>query len=213
MYILSETNGQTCNKFFQYLYYLKLCIKKGSKLRIQVPDKTIEDYPNLINNAYISFPFYSSTISNLLGIKRSLWLTRWFTILFLNNYARFLLHQLSFHRLCFLSGKPTWTGTDEIYSDMRPLLQHLFQLKESLKGSVDKYFNQRNVIICGIHMRGGDYRKWLGGKYFFEQIVYRRVVDKFTTLLPQKRIKFLICSNEPIQQEITAKRDERSKSR
>lgn len=223
MYILSETNGQTCNKFFQYLYYLKLCVNKGIKLRVQMPDKTIEDYPNLINNPYISFPFYSSFISKIFGIKISLFITRWITILLFNNYIRFLLHQLSFHKLCFLSGKPTWTGTDETYSDMRSLLQYLFTLKEPLKKHVDSYFVEKiknsnpikdneisqvqlqsnnKVLICGIHMRGGDYRKWLGGKYFFEQTSYRKAADKLISLLPKNKIRFLICSNEPIQHKI-----------
>lgn len=223
MYILSETNGQTCNKFFQYLYYLKLCVNKGMKLRVQMPDKTIEDYPNLIHNQYISFPFYSSTISKIFGIKVSLFITRWITVVFLNNYIRFLLHQLSFHKLCFLSGKPTWTGTDETYSEIRPLLQYLFMLKEPLKQQVDNYFigkskkciqiqkgksltqfqlDKDDIVTCGIHMRGGDYRKWLGGKYFFEQILYRKAADKLISLLPKQKVRFLICSNEPIQHDI-----------
>lgn len=204
MYILSETNGQTCNKFFQYLYYLKLCVRKGIKLRVQLPDKTIGDYPNLVNNSCISFPFYSPIVSRLFGVKKSLWLTRWFTVLFLNNYVRFVLHQLSFHRLCFLSGKPTWAGTNEEYSDMRPLLQYLFLLKDSLKVSVDRCFCQQDVIFCGIHMRGGDYKRWLNGRYYFDQITYRKAMDKFISLLPQKKIKFFICSNEPIQRDVFA---------
>lgn len=202
MYILSETQGQTCNKFFQYLYYLKLCISLKERLRIQLPDLTIEDFPNLLNNPYISFPFYSPLISKIIGRMNSLELTRRLTVLFLNNYCRFILHQLSFHRLCFVSGKPTWGGTDEDYSSIRPILQHLFELRKDLREHVDSYFCNPNIVTCGIHMRGGDYRKWLNGKYFYEQTVYRQAADRLSILLPNSKIRFLICSNEPIDNKV-----------
>lgn len=202
MYILSETQGQTCNKFFQYLYYLKLCIHSKQRLRVQLPDLTIENFPNLLHSTHISFPFYSSKISKIIGLKKSLELSRRFTILFLNNYCRFILHQLSLHQLCFVSGKPTWGGTDEDYSTIRPILQNLFELKKELREPVNSYFSDQDVVTCGIHMRGGDYRNWLNGKYFHEQEVYRQAADRLVSLLPKCKIRFLMCSNEPIQHDV-----------
>lgn len=202
MYILSETGGQTCNKHFQYLYYLKLCIYEKCKLRVLLPDITIEDYPNLLNNPYISFPFYSTKLTRFCGIKRSLKVTKVLTKVISNSYIQFLFHQLSFHKLCFLSGRPTWIGTDETYSDIRPTLQYLFDLRADLKKIVDDNFNHQDKIYCGVHMRGGDYRSWLGGKYFYDQIVYRRAMERFLSFFQDKKVCFFICSNEPIQEEL-----------
>lgn len=203
MIILSETGGQTCNKFFQYLYYLKKAIREKKRLIVQLPDVTIEDYPNLLNNEYISFPFYSHKLTNIVGVKRSLRATQLITVGLLNNYTRFILHQLSFGRLDFVSGKPTWTGTDESYDDIQKELNYLFQLKDTLKDEVDGQFPAEDgALVCGVHMRGGDYRQWLGGKYFFEQKIYRRVMDKLLRLHPDKKIRFLICSNEEIDKEV-----------
>lgn len=202
MYILSETGGQTCNKHFQYLFYLKLCIRRKCKLRVLLPDITIEDYPNLLNNTYISFPFYSTMLSHFCGIKKSLKVTKALTRIISNSYVQFLIHQLSFHKLCFLSGRPTWIGTDEAYSDIRPILQFLFDLKSELKETVDINFKHQDKIICGVHIRGGDYRYWLNGKYFYDQTVYHKAMERFLTFFPEKKVCFFICSNEPINKEI-----------
>lgn len=202
MYILSELGGQTCNQYFQYLYYLKLCIHEKCKLRVLLPDITIEDYPNLLNNPYILFPFYSTKLTHFYGIRRSLRVTKVLTKIISNSYIQFLFHQLSFHKLCFLSGRPTWIGTDETYSDIRPILQYLFELRADLKEIVDDKFNHQDKIYCGVHMRGGDYRFWLNGKYFYDQTVYCRAMERFLTFFPNKDVRFFICSNEPIQNDI-----------
>lgn len=203
MYILSETGGQTCNKYFQYLYYLKKCMNEGTKLRVQLPDYTIEDYPNLLNNKYISFPFYSHSITKLLGIKKSISLTRWFTVVFLNNYVRFIVHQLSFRTINFVSGKPTWTGTEEKYCDINAQLKFLFEPTDKIKKPIDDIFKiNKGKVVCGIHMRGGDYKKWLDGKYFFEQSEYHKAAVKMISLFPSGNLVFFICSNDTIDKSL-----------
>ncbi|MCM1139812.1 MAG: alpha-1,2-fucosyltransferase [Muribaculum sp.] len=203
MNILSETGGQTCNKYFQYLYYLHEAILHDGKIRIQLPDITITDYPNLNANKWISFPFYSEYLTKVLGIKKSLKITRWFTVLFLNNYIRFFLHQASLGKISFLSGKPTWIGMDVDYSSIRHQLQYIFELRKELKAPVDALLKRDdNTIICGVHMRGGDYRKWLGGKYFFEQELYFKAMRRFLGFFQGRKVKFVMCSNEPLKEEL-----------
>jgi hypothetical protein len=56
-------------------------------------------------------------------------------------------------------------------------------------------------IIIGVHLRRGDYRLWEGGKYYFNDDIY---IDKIQQLKNHfnsigKKVIFLICSNEPIQ--------------
>lgn len=200
MNVLSETQGQTCNQFWQYLHYLKKGIDENKKLYVQMPDKTIEDYPNLLNNKYIGFPFYSKRLTQIIGLKNSLEFTRKITVLFLNNYIRFFLHNLTFRKINFLSGKPTWGLKNNNYTSILPILRNLFDLKKNLKTAVDKiWIKEKGVINCGIHIRGGDYRKWKGGKYFFNQDVYALYMQRFLSFFPDKKVKFYIASNEPIE--------------
>ena len=212
MIVLSETGGQTCNHYWQYLYYLKDAIKNDTSFTVQLPDYTIEDYPNLLKSKYIKFPFYSSKLSRIIGVKKSIELTRKFTILFLNNYSRMFLHYLSFKYLNFINGKPAWGLKNVQYSDIASKLQYLFDLEDSLKTPIDKAImhgasrivaeKNNHLIICGLHIRGGDYRKWKGGKYFFTQKTYREYCDSFLKLFPNNNVLFYIATNEPLDNEV-----------
>ncbi len=51
-------------------------------------------------------------------------------------------------------------------------------------------------LLVGIHIRQGDYKRWQGGKYYFTTPEYAAVMKSFAMTMPEKRIKFLICSNE-----------------
>jgi hypothetical protein len=50
-------------------------------------------------------------------------------------------------------------------------------------------------LLVGVHIRHGDYRKYLDGKYFYEIEEYMGVMEKVLRLHPDKKVGFLICSN------------------
>lgn len=199
MNILSETDGQTCNKFWQYIYYLNIAVKSNTTLYVQLPDKTIEDYPNLNNNNFIKFPFYFTKLTKVIGFEKSLWFTHMLTVLFLNNYVRFILHWLSFKKINFLSGKPTWNQEAD-YSNLLPLLRNLFSLAQEKRKPVDKAIKKwGDKTLIGVHIRGGDYKTWRGGKYYFDVSVYINYMRKIQTLLNEKCV-FYISTNEKISE-------------
>ncbi|MDD2897388.1 MAG: hypothetical protein PHI31_01625 [Desulfuromonadaceae bacterium] len=51
-------------------------------------------------------------------------------------------------------------------------------------------------VLVGIHIRQGDYKRWQGGTYYFSTSEYAAAMSRFAATMPEKRIKFLICSNE-----------------
>lgn len=56
-------------------------------------------------------------------------------------------------------------------------------------------------LLVGVHIRQGDYQRWQGGKYCFDTSAYAAVMRRFAATMPEKRVRFLVCSN--------AKQDER----
>jgi hypothetical protein len=50
-------------------------------------------------------------------------------------------------------------------------------------------------LLVGVHIRHGDYKRFLDGKYFYEIEEYVRVMEKVLRMYPDRRVKFLICSN------------------
>jgi len=51
-------------------------------------------------------------------------------------------------------------------------------------------------VLCGVHVRWGDYREFEGGKYFFPMEVYLQHMKAFESKFPGKKVGFLICGNE-----------------
>ena len=62
------------------------------------------------------------------------------------------------------------------------------------------YFHGYDGITVGIHIRRGDYKDYLGGRYFFSDDVYLNVINDFRKQMDAegKRVRFLICSNDNI---------------
>ena len=50
-------------------------------------------------------------------------------------------------------------------------------------------------LLVGVHIRHGDYKSFLDGKYFYEVHEYARLMERIEEMHPNRRVKFLICSN------------------
>jgi hypothetical protein len=83
-----------------------------------------------------------------------------------------------------------WKHRDNIREFFRPVAgvrQPVGTLLNSLR--------RDGATIVGVHIRQGDYRTWANGQYLFEMEEYLGVMRRMMQLLPDKKIRFLICSN------------------
>lgn len=55
-------------------------------------------------------------------------------------------------------------------------------------------------LLIGLHVRRGDYAGWLGGKYFYGLDAYADWLKAAPALWPDKKVGFLICSNENVDE-------------
>ncbi len=53
------------------------------------------------------------------------------------------------------------------------------------------------AIKLGVHIRRGDYKTWLGGRFFFDDEQYIHVIKQFIALKQGKQVDVYICSNDP----------------
>ena len=51
-------------------------------------------------------------------------------------------------------------------------------------------------VVVGVHIRHGDYRNYLDGRYFFETAHYASLMHSVKAKLSPRRVGFLVCSNE-----------------
>ena len=56
---------------------------------------------------------------------------------------------------------------------------------------------QHNDVVVGVHIRQGDYRTWLNGKYYFPTACYLRWMRSLAATFENQRVGFLICGDEP----------------
>jgi hypothetical protein len=54
---------------------------------------------------------------------------------------------------------------------------------------------ERERILIGVHIRHGDYRFHLGGRYFYPVSTYARVMRDLAAQLAPRRAAFVVCSN------------------
>lgn len=53
----------------------------------------------------------------------------------------------------------------------------------------------RAEVVIGVHIRHGDYRQHLGGRFFYDLPVYRQLMHSVLPLHAGRRVGFLVCSN------------------
>jgi hypothetical protein len=56
---------------------------------------------------------------------------------------------------------------------------------------------ERGDVVVGVHIRQGDYRNFLGSRFYFDAGDYAALMEHLTDLFPHRRVAFLVCSNVP----------------
>ena len=54
-----------------------------------------------------------------------------------------------------------------------------------------------DTIKLGVHIRRGDYKTWLGGRFYYDDTQYLDTIRQFIHLHPEKEIDVYICTNDP----------------
>jgi hypothetical protein len=81
------------------------------------------------------------------------------------------------------------------------ILKSTFTIKEPYARNVKNVIEPANLkydILVGVHIRRGDYKDFLGGKFYFEDDIYVQKMNLFQSFFRDKKIGFLICSNQEI---------------
>lgn len=105
--------------------------------------------------------------------------------------------------LCFVQG---WLfRSDTLIIKHKVELKDFFRPETSLQQRLDLFFKTNftdpDEIIIGIHVRQGDYRTFESGRYFFTTEAYIDFMQQLRVVFKEKKLRFLICSNETIKLE------------
>jgi hypothetical protein len=82
---------------------------------------------------------------------------------------------------------------DAIRDYLTPWDHHLARSRASLEPA-----RRRGRFVIGVHVRLGDYRGFLGGRFYYSHAQYGALMARAEAAFPSENVSFLVCSNEPV---------------
>ena len=195
--IVLHAEGQTCNKFFIYLGFMADSIESGEKIIILSPDVSIKHYTNLQQTSKLKFPFYNERVANFFGYNNYINLLR---IFWGNKFSQRLL-SLFFKLIPGVNFVIASSGSHKTNNHRKYAveLKKRFEPNSNVIEDVFSVFKEsrtKSEIICGIHIRYGDYKTYKGGRYYYSLEQYHALMLNIKKLFSNKTVTFFISSNE-----------------
>lgn len=206
MIVISKHTNQLCNRLFTYLPVLSYALEAGEPVRFLFQYKGYDRmFPNL-HRAGMTSHLQDKTLSPSIGSKLLNAVVR-----FLNRFVHMVMQpgeKIPLHKPLGVLFNPKWKEIryDRGYiSRHADTLRHLFTPGDEVWTAIGEMMPAapEECVTVGVHMRGGDYRTYLGGRYFYTTEVYRKFMLQMKSLLEEKgkSVRFLICTNEAFRRE------------
>ncbi len=87
----------------------------------------------------------------------------------------------------------------ELFLENKEEIKEMFTIKSEYLRDIKPYMNKRLKeadISLAVHIRRGDYKTWMGGKYYFSDDVYINHIRQFMQFFPEKKVAVFICTND-----------------
>ena len=153
-------------------------------------DWTIEDFPNLLHCPFIYFPLWQKWY-----LERG---NGW------NNYKGLtwkVTHNKTWDKIFkFFGCKKGWfTMHDTRYiAQAKPQLQHIFRPRKEITDRSEAMMSEIRKeadLVVGVHIRHGDYKDFMGGRFYYTLEEYRQFMLRIRQLYSDRRVVFFISSN------------------
>lgn len=220
--LIADKNGQLGNQLFLFAHFISNSIENNYRLYFPAFNELSVYFESASKNHFGNYPvrcriFRSNTLNNgflfLLRITiavlfRTFPVTKWYRIIRLYHTHDKNIQHYSFYniekeeefkkkeKLLLLQGWSFRSPGSLIRQrdKVRPLFQLIPYWRERVEAIISKYRDNTDVLV-GVHIRRGDYETFLGGIYFYDDTVYRNIMQQVKSLFPGKKIRFMICSN------------------
>lgn len=188
MITLSRLYGQTSNNFIQHIHIDAFCRSNGLKFNNPLISQYYDTYPNLRKGNY-------GRSRIIMKIRKALVFKR--RIRFDSEDQ-----QSAYNQALLQGGNVFCEGwhfrtPNEVISRFMPIYRDYFTPNFDTR-SLEEAFLQtpEGEILLAVHIRRGDYKEWLDGKFYFEDDVY---IDKIHQVLEQlgQPAKIILFSNDP----------------
>ena len=106
------------------------------------------------------------------------------------------IHRLQKERFVLVKG---WGLREyDAFLTYREEIKTLFAFRPGIIKKADRQLPplKKNVLRLGIHVRRGDYKTWMNGRYYYSDEDFIRIIRSFCTLFSENSIEILIVGNE-----------------
>lgn len=192
MKIVKSNGGQLCNRIWSYLFLIAHSIHFKEHIFMVDFDEYMPFFQNLTVFPKVHF-VKSKRMKAGFTIATKCWK-------FLGNSVEFDLQK----RLFFISVNG-WEYRSEIQylERYKKDLLLLFSPNDSVIKKCQSYLSpiKEKHLLVGVHIRHKDYKSFFDGAYYFENNVYKQLMEKVQQIFSDqqsKEICFLLCSDEKL---------------
>ena len=235
MIIIIGKTGQTANRLFLFAHLVAYAIEHRQTVSNLAFDEYGSYFEGTHRDVFSRFPAQRSLLAPTGPRKRFLYrgvaylitcclrsrlpLPRFTAILqiFGLDYCELMSPKfqdaLKDHPLLFLIG---WHFLDlSLFDKHADQIRNFFQPVSPHRENVDALIQSCRAgadVLLGVHIRRGDYKEFVGGRYFYSHSDYAGLMRRAASLFPGQQVRFLLCSNEPVPAEAFADFDFRLSS-
>ena len=194
MLIYVKHYGQLCNRLWALIPVIAYVLHKKRHLCVCfAPKSYLNCFPMLKKCKYLHF-----ILSRDGSFYKSI---EWRLALYSEKYNLEIKGDFAtLKRIGLFSFVDGWQHSEDIsfVREQKERIVELFKPTAIVANTVSESFKGFDGITIGVHVRRGDYKGYLGGKYYYSDDVYNRIINKIRQLFApgNQKVRFLICSNE-----------------
>ena len=194
MLIYVKHYGQLCNRLWAMVPVIAYVLQRNQKLYVLFAKKGYLDcFPNLKKSQIIHFAMsHDSSTPKSLEWRLAL-LSERYNLEIKEDFA-------SIKQMGLFSFVDGWQHGEDVsfVIEQKKKIVELFEPSDVVAHTVSEALKGFDGITIGVHVRRGDYKDYLGGKYYFSDEIYNRIMNKIRKLFISRnqKLRFLICSNE-----------------
>ena len=85
----------------------------------------------------------------------------------------------------------------DLFEKYKPEIRQLFAFNQEVLATSRLKLGEGSAVRVGVHVRRGDYKTHLGGRFYYDDAQYVDVLKQFKALMPSTKLIFFVCGNDP----------------
>lgn len=213
MIIIASREGQFANRVLHFQHILAFCLTHQIPLKHAYFDDYLQYFPHLAQQPGLNISRssgYQKALNYFVRLLLKLKITRLGNIEFI-PYLKYEQGDPAFNlekeRIAEKARKKTIILYGWLFRSPADVEKHAKKLNDLfafpsdiIKSVSDQITPLRSGydLLVGVHLRRGDYKNFVGGRWYYEDDVYQEKMDQVQAMFPGRKLGFVLCSNEKL---------------